>query len=303
MVRYSLRRWRCACLTVWIVAALAVTGCSTRAPRQDGSGQPSARTAPILLDSADLRLPAQDYLLTDAQAALVGRGRLLLIQRCMRRFGISYTVPEVGSGRYGPRSLTDRRYGITDAALAARDGYRLGERDPALQKRPPAPNLGPDAQTALTGDGRSRINGTAVPDGGCVAEADRRLAALAPPGADPGLGNRLQLESFEASRQDERVRRVFRAWSACMRRAGYDYASPLTVVGDPQFAGNRPGRHEISVAYTDVLCKASTNVIGIWFTVESGYQEGWIQQHAAAMLSSKNALAAQIMAATALVSG
>jgi hypothetical protein len=303
MVGHSPRRWRRAWLTGWIVAALAAPGCASRTPRQDGPGPPAARPVPILLDSADLRLPAQDYLLTGAQAALVGRGRLLLIQRCMRRFGVSYAVPEVGAGRYGPRTLTDRRYGITDAALAARDGYRLGARDPALQKRPAVPRLGPDAQTALTGDGRSRIHGLAVPDGGCIAEADRHLAALAPREADPVLGERLQLGSFEASRQDERVRRVFRAWSSCMRRAGYDYADPLTVVGDPQFAGNRPGPHEISVAYTDVLCKASTNVIGIWFTVESAYQQGWIQQHAAAMLSCKNALAAEIRAAAALVNG
>jgi hypothetical protein len=141
----------------------------------------------------------------------------------------------------------------------------------------------------------------AVPDGGCIGEADRRLAGLAPAGADPRLGNRLQLESFQVSKRDGRVRDAFRAWSACMRRAGYEYATPLTVAGDPQFAGNRPSQREIAVARADVSCKASTNVIGIWFTVESAYQNAWIGQHATAMRACRDALAAQIRAARALV--
>jgi hypothetical protein len=295
-----LRRQR-ACLAGLIVAALALSGCASRATGSDGAGPAPADPVPVLLDSVGLRLPVQDYLLTDAQATLVSRGRALLVQRCMRRFGFNYAAPETAPGRYGPRSLTDRRYGITDAALAARYGYRLGDRDPALRKRPPAHALGPDAQTVLTGEGQSRIHGLAVPDGGCIGEADRRLARLAPPGADPRLGNRLQLESFQVSKRDERVQDAFRAWSACMRRAGYDYASPLTVAGDPQFVGSRPGQHEIAVARADVRCKASTNVIGIWFTVESAYQDVWIRQHAMAMKSCRNALAAQIRAASAPV--
>jgi hypothetical protein len=86
-----------------------------------------------------------------------------------------------------------------------------------------------------------------------------------------------------------------------MRRAGYEYATPLTVTGDPQFAGNQPSQHEIAVARADVSCKASANVIGIWFTVESAYQNTWIRQHATAMRSCGDALAAQIRAARALV--
>jgi hypothetical protein len=36
---------------------------------------------------------------------------------------------------------------------------------------------------------------------------------------------------------------------------------------------------EIQVAVTDVQCKQSTNLIGVWFTVESGYERQAIQQH------------------------
>jgi len=295
-----LRRQR-ACLAGFIVAALALSGCASRVTGSDGAGPAPTGPVPVLLDSVHLRLPVQDYQLTDAQATLVSRGRMLLVERCMHRFGVNYTAPQTAPGGYGPRSLTDRRYGITDAALAARYGYRLGDRDPALQKRPPARSLEPDAQTVLTGEGRSRIHGMAVPDGGCIGEADQHLARLAPPGADPWLGNRLQLESFQVSVRDQRVQDVFRAWSACMRRAGYEYASPRTVAGDPQFVGSRPGQHEIAVARADVRCKASTNVIGIWFTVESAYQSGWIRQHAVAMRSCRDALAAQVRAARALV--
>jgi hypothetical protein len=51
----------------------------------------------------------------------------------MKRFGIDYVVEEIPSTGYGPRSLTDRRYGATDAELALRNGFGLGDRDPSMR--------------------------------------------------------------------------------------------------------------------------------------------------------------------------
>jgi hypothetical protein len=66
---------------------------------------------------------------------------------------------------------------------------------------------------------------------------------------------------------------VFRAWSLCMRRHGYDYADPTRAPGkDPRLTGPTAGRAEIALADTDVACKREANVIGVWSSVDAAYQ-------------------------------
>jgi hypothetical protein len=293
--RHPVRR-----LSAAVIAVVALGGCATPTNRAEES-----RTAigpiPTILASIDLRLPVQDYLLTDAQAQRLSRARLILIQRCMRRFGFDYAVPQSASAtEYGPRSLTDRRYGITDARLAATSGYGLGDRDPSLQKRPQRPKLGVDGDTVLSGQGQSSIKGMPVPQGGCLGEADHALDASVPPAADPDLGQKLQFQSFEWAKRDERVQAVFRAWSACMAASRYHYADPLAVAADPRFEGPVNSK-EIAVALADIGCKVHANVVGVWFTVESAYQAQRIGQNPAAFQATKEALAARVRAAALTV--
>jgi hypothetical protein len=292
--------WRWAAgLSALIAGLFALAACSTQAAAPGGSAL-VVGPVPNLLASVNLRLPVQDYLLTDEQGRQVGRARLVLIQQCMKRFGFTYTVAETDAGEYGPRSLTDRRYGITDAKLAATSGYGQGVRDPTRQKRPPTPKLGPDGETVLFGQGRSHVKGLPVPPGGCIGAADRGLDRSAPPGADPDMGQKLQFRSFDWSKENARVQAVFRAWSACMAKAGYDYADPLTVVADPKFTSPAANADEIKVALTDIECKRRTNLVGVWFTVESVYQRQQISMNAAAMQAAAAALAARVRVAGAL---
>jgi hypothetical protein len=282
-----------------LAAALALAGCAPPAASAPDTGEPAIGAVPVIVDSVPLRLPIQDFMLTDAQQLQVGRAQWVLIGRCMKRFGYDYVV-RPGPEPYGPRSLTDRRYGTTDAALAAADGYGLGARDPLRRPRPTRPALDADGRNALNGQGRSRIHGLAVPAGGCLGEAAHGIDRAAPAGADSGLPERLQFESYALSGRDSRVLAAIGRWSACMARSGYDYADPMTAPGDPRFA-HHPSALETAVARADVACKAATNLVGVWFTVESAYQERQLAQHAEVLDATRKALDARLSTAAAIL--
>ncbi|WP_437068827.1 hypothetical protein [Streptomyces sp. enrichment culture] len=251
-----------------------------------------------MVAAAGLRLPLQDYLLADHELRELDRARVVLIDRCMRGFGFSYPVRHP-TADLGPRSPTERRYGITDASDAAAHGYGLGDRDPARQKPPEKPDLDADAQTVLFGKGRSSVKGRPVPEGGCVTQADRSLGAGAPAGTDPGLAQQLSFQSFDLSRADSRVRRATRAWSACMAGHGYDYADPLAPLGDPALSGATSPR-AVATATTDIRCKKATNLVGIWFAVESAYQRRLIDDHHDRLTGLKQANTARLRTAARL---
>jgi hypothetical protein len=280
----------------------ALTSCSSGSGgrKSEQNSEPAISDIPRITAAVDLRLPLQDYLLDDRQLRDLDQARVILIDRCMRDFGFTYAVRQPAAG-HGPRSATERRYGITDAADAAAYGYGLGERDPARQKPPARPALHADAETVLFGKGRSRIKGREVPEGGCMTEADRSLGAAAPAGADPGLPQQLSFRAFDRSRADSRVRGAFRAWSACMADSGYDYADPLAPLADPALTGST-GRRTVATATADLRCKRRTNLVGIWFTVESAYQKRLVEQHSEELAAVRAANTARLRAA-ARVSG
>lgn len=290
-------------------AVLLTSGCGATPPTQAARGtsdEPTITRPARLLDSVNLHLPVQNFMLSESQLNTVARARVVLVIRCLGRYGIHVSEPTAPdrSDMYGPRSMMDRRYGITDAALAAKYGFGLGARDPSRQTKPRQPDLGPAGRTVLTGQGRSSVNGLRVPDGGCLGEADRSLDVGKPDGADPGLPQRLQFQSFEESKHDSRVRQVFTAWSACMASMGYQYANPLASVADPAFTGSgQATAEEIKVAQADLTCKKQTNLVGVWFTVESAYQRQAISSDANAFQLAKTALDRRAATAAATVQG
>ena len=275
---------------LFLVVLVASAGCSSRST-VDLTGEPAVAPAPAVLASAGLRLPVEDYLPTVEENDRLARAQVALIRTCLHRWGFSYDVVPVPSGRYGPTSLTDRRYGITDAALAHQYGYGLGPRDPALMTRPSPPKLDPDGVTVLSGQGRSVVAGQAVPTGGCIGEADRALTGSLSP-ADLRRGSDLQVSSYARSRVDSRVEAVFQAWSSCLARTGYRYADPLTAAADPAFTGPAD-QHEIDVAAADIACKSSTNLVGVWFTVEAAYEARAIAADPGGFAATRSAIAAR----------
>ncbi|WP_020137135.1 hypothetical protein [Streptomyces sp. 351MFTsu5.1] len=327
---------RAAAVLSILTGLVAVTSCADGAtsprPRESahgtthqgtdaGEGIPPVAGIPVILGVKSLVLPIEPYLVTDRQMSAILRARQELVAPCMRRFGFAWPDRDPGTGTGtgdsggmppGMKNAAnmDRRYGITDPALAARLGYhfapdaRQRTTEESSAARPDA-----DALAVLTGraaDGTpapGRHHGLAVPEGGCQGQATARLTGGLPLGNDP-LASEINIVSYQKSRADPRVRAVFRAWSACMRKRGYSYAAPTDAPGkDPRFTGPTPTRQETALAEADVACKRQTNVIGVWFTVDTAYQRRMMASKGPELAHAKEAIRTRTANAERVLNG
>ncbi|MGF7234169.1 MAG: hypothetical protein ACQSGP_04295 [Frankia sp.] len=262
-----------------------------------------AAPIPTLLRSTDLHLPLDTYLLSVSDLDRIGQARRVLTHGCMQRLG--YSFPPLTPGiPTGPSTWNERRYGVTDPAMAARYGYGLGPRDPASHPGRPdetGANTPTTAQLRALDGSVGTVNGVPVPAGGCTGQANRHLAG-GETAADVNLPQQLSSESFARSSTDPAVTPATAAWSRCMQAAGYRYTTALDPPGDPRWS-RVPRSTQIATANRDVSCKRQANLVGIWFTVEAAYQRQLIADHRTALALVHAAKSAQLAAATRLVEG
>lgn len=294
-------RWRGAARTVTGLAVLAVlvaavavgTGCAGHAPA----------AARVVLDSRSLRLPLDAYRLSAGEQVRVTDAEDRVVRVCMHRFGL--TPPRrPDTAPLGPTTHTERRYGLTDPKLAARDGYHLGNRDPRTAPRRPTPHLSPAQELVLfgsaAGSARHEYAGRPVPEGGCLGAADRRVG-VDDEAAD--LVDKLDAASVLDARHKPAVKAAFRDWSACMRADGFDYAMPWDPANDPRFTGRTSSPTEIRVATADVACKKKTNVVGVWYAADVALQRVSIDRHRYALRHVEANNRYQLAAAAAILAG
>nr|BFD87433.1 hypothetical protein StreXyl84_68340 [Streptomyces sp. Xyl84] len=278
---------------------LALTTACTFGRAQPGQEVPPAATHAPGADVRSLHLPIERYMLTPAQTARYDWVAASLVRECMREFGFTYPVshaPATGV-RALQYSVMFRRYGVTDPDAARTWGYHVPRDEPPstatagrAQAKPPA--LSAQARTVLSGvdvtTGRriTEYLGRRIPVNGCYGAPDRALGmrssasdGLQGPGTGAGgVVSRIKAESFVASSRDPRVTAVFRRWQQCMERNGYRVpADPLSASARlPALDLPEPDHAELAQARTDVACKQQTNLVGVWFAVESAYQEAAI---------------------------
>ncbi|MCM3921331.1 hypothetical protein ND748_06540, partial [Frankia sp. AiPs1] len=251
--------------------AMLGAGCAGAAAWPGAAAAPAS--PPALINGAALHLPLDRFLQTPPQAEAIARAYRLLLAQCMDRFGIADPPREVSPDE--PATLNERRYGITDPVLASKAGYRVSTRaitDPPARPAPPTGSSDPRTLDVLTGQHGQVLQGRTIPAEGCSGEAKRRLTAGAPAGTDISLAERLSQDSYFRSARDRRVQAVFEAWSACMRTRDMRYPTPLGAAADPRFRRGPVSTTEIAVAASDIDCKKKTNLVGVWFTVESELQ-------------------------------
>ncbi|MEU0546248.1 hypothetical protein [Micromonospora sp. NPDC005979] len=238
---------------------------------------------------AGLVLPIEAYRLDGEQRLTLDRARSILIDDCMRRFGIDRRQPAAATGRAGPEPMS-RRYGVTDPAVAARWGYHLAPGEGTVARTEPGAAVPPAEMLVWTGseDGRPApagqptrtYQGHEVPAGGCAGEAGRELQLTSPEDIAEHLVTSIDFNAFDQARTDNRVRQVVGRWSACMHEQGYNYVDPLTAAAAADLRPATPSTAEKRTATADVACKTRNNVVGVWFSVESAYQTAMIQAHA-----------------------
>ena len=285
-----------------LVFATGLAGCSIGGAKKAGgetASEPAVARIAQLTDSNQLQLPLEEFMPTEQDRAQIQAAYRLRLRQCVEQFGLDYS-PAVGSSSALTTGRNARRYGVTDQSQVSVYGYHVppevGGGKPVQQQ------LSAQVETVLSGRGTSTVNGRTVPAGGCVATAKADLKTDQP-GADDTLADRLSLESFSRSRADSRVRAAMSHWSACMKQQGFNYATPENAIGDPQFAsGDVASRTEISTALADVACKRTTNLVGIWATVESAYQTRSVGQNQEALNALRKNQAEQVKNAARLSS-
>lgn len=293
--------------------------------RRLGPGRRSVRrgaptgAAPTLLASADLRFPLDAYVPTGEQNSQLTKAQDKLVDQCMQRYGFRYESPRAGSAAQ-PRDES-RRYGLSDASVATRYGYN----NPVLENRPPKPvakQLGPNEKLFLHGEeqvdpakpipmsqeeseksglGSLTVDGKKVPSGGCLRESFLKLYSPVKNSVDIMVPQNFGFDAYGRSRQDSRVEKAIKEWSACMAEKGFSTDNPVSpelgfndaTLGSPQ---------AVTAAQQDVACKQRTNLVGIWFTVEVAYQKRLIEQNAEVLALAKTQLEERMRLAAQLTS-
>lgn len=290
--------------TIIVVLATWLAGAGCTPSDNAGEAEPALGPISVVTSYTQVVLPLDAYMQSGDEIELDGYASNRLIQRCMRRFGLDWAVRVPGPRSDTPRN--DRRYGIVDATQAARYGYSA----PDVEEAKPAtgPPISDDQVAVLTGRGQNSFNGVAVPDGGCAGEARHALEAGAPPlgtAGSPNLVEQLNHDAGAKADSDRRVRAVFDQWSSCMKESGYNYAGPWDANDDPHWSDAQVTRQEIATAVADVACRTRTNLVGMWYAVETAYQKDAIEQYAPQLaecqsyVDNRNRNVARVIAETA----
>jgi hypothetical protein len=205
-----------------------------------------------------------------------------------------------------------RRYGVVDAAAVSVLGYH-----------PPASSTTADRSGAaaldtaglhvLTGGAAPQNQGVAptatagsyqgmqIPAGGCLGQARRQLTAQGGTVNDAPLAESVNTDSLARSQQEPQVVAVFKQWSACMHAKGYDYAVPYDAGNDRRWATSAPSAVEIQVATADVTCKRQTNLVGVWYAVDSALQTSMIDTQQQQFAAVRDGIAQELKAAARVV--
>ncbi|WP_354643446.1 hypothetical protein [Kitasatospora camelliae] len=301
--------------TALALLALVLTACGTDAP----GGEPALAAVPTPASAAGLRLPLQEYIPGPDQLALLNRAQWILTDQCMSRYGFHNRAPRPPEGT-ASRGEPDRRYGLTDPEAAAASGY--GAEEAEAPRKEPMPSMDPAESLVFGGGGRvdpkaipqtqaeaekagggAELNGLKVPVGGCNREGYLKLWRPGADSRDPMRAQELDAEAFGRSRQDSRVVKATEAWTRCMAGRGYRAANPVspqTELGLVPAAFTSP--QGVAAATADVACKRESNLVGIWFAVESAYQSRLIERNGELLTAVRRQREEAVRLAASLVS-
>lgn len=141
----------------------------------------------------------------------------------------------------------------------------------------------PMSQEAAQREGGSgqKVNGQAVPVGGCGREAFLKLYAPKPNAVDIMYVFNLRSEAESQSRADSRVRENDGKWSACMKKAGYSVTDPMDASNQLSFQNEElSSPAAVAAATSDVACKKEVNLVGVRYAVTAAYQKRLIDKNA-----------------------
>lgn len=228
--------------------------------------------------AAGIRLPLDPYALTPAQMDRLSTAENLAAHVCLRRLGID--LPDRAfSSRVMPTEVPRYQLHFLSVALARQSGYSRPGISPAGSA--PAADLPGLSRTqqaiamAAFYGGAARIDGHAVPKGGCHGWGLR--AILSPAQAVDPLNMIYQSEAYTLA--GARMLRLFARWRSCTAGRGLAAPNPLAAQQGPSAHEGwpaRPDTQEIAAATADARCRQQTEMEGTWFALMTAYEKEYL---------------------------
>ncbi|AEN11853.1 hypothetical protein K373_02321 [Streptomyces sp. DvalAA-21] len=291
-------------VSAWTLAGALLLGGTACSAQEEGASSAAIGSAengevkgppvvPVSGLTKGLALPLEAYMLNYADGLQIERSKQRLAAACMKRLGFRYRVPELGL--MPPPSSNDanmpRRYGITDLEESETLGYQV----PSVDISKVNADVNPTeaewqalmGRTAPGPEGMAAPTGSGIPENGCLGEASRKLGAEF---GDTKTGE-LNRKSYENSLGDPAVQDVIKRWSACMRSSGYRFTDPQNAPFAHFGESSTPSAEEIRTAVTDVTCKEKTDLVGVWFSVETRMQREFIEENQLVLDAEKKQVA------------
>lgn len=234
----------------------------------------------------DISLPVNHYREDQGVRNEVLTAEYQETKRCAAQYGVAFNVAAPTRPVTAENTDYHRLFGLIDSAAARAYGYHSGEelqKDgesvPTHQATADPSESAPNYFEVVMGDpAGTTVNGLTVPAGGCIAEARSKFGDSA---QTDDLYETAIGYGLSQSDRDPRVIKAFASWSACMRTAGYSYATPVEANNDPQFASSTVSATEIATATADVNCKTQTNLTALRVAVAAAWQNKFIIAHGA----------------------
>lgn len=299
---------------VIVVCATGATACGAGSPSAGRSptpvltaAQPSPAHVPTRTTVSGLSLPIEPYLLSEAANTQMLRASGVLMRQCMAHYGFSYTPPDFSTSDPSNNAANmSRRYGVVDMSLVGTYGYHKPKAAGApAAGGPHTSSMSTSERLVFLGNSpgsgfedKSQVyKGQHLPEGGCSGETQRKLGT----GMNQRLAEDIDDASYHRSLANPELLAAFAKWSACMKQSGYSLASPAQAPGF--LLKPSPTAAEIQTAKADVTCKKRTNVIGVWFAVESAIQDQLISRNEEALAALRKSEQATLKKAAQVLQG
>ncbi|MFF3345537.1 hypothetical protein [Streptomyces sp. NPDC002779] len=312
-----------------LIATSFLTACTASAdkPSPASAGQPIVNkdkwpnSTPTAGLAKGISLPLERYMVSYADRVTIEDAQNTLTTSCMKEYGFTVTLPKPGANP--PLSNNDanieRRYGITDRDQATKHGYNLapvleehvkqnmpdltgvqvevltGHTKPEETEPPKGTKAGePYFAAPVSKPARAEHNGIKLKEGGCTGWAKKQAGVDE---QDAYFVSDLNGQSLVASQDVTAVKNAVSDWSACMKKAGHDVATPWKAMEQGATQDNKPTKDTIALALADIGCKEQTNLIRIWADEETKIQNKQIADNKAKLDGIKKNLGEQITAA------
>jgi hypothetical protein len=226
--------------------------------------------------------PLDGFRLSQSEAAVITQAAEAVLGDCMKQHGFQ-APPYVVASTVGE---TERRYGITDLAIARMRGYHPGGTGSEHQPTPPPGYDTAAYQAAL---------GSVEPSSGCLKSVGQKVGVGQALADGDERVYRLDVEAFTQAQRSPAVRRSIAAWSSCLRQKGITATDPLNA--GATFTKAAVTQAEIAQAMADIRCKSSAGLVAVWTAQEVVAQRAAISAHQADLNHIRAAQLAVVAAA------